>query len=1262
MFAAMGRRKEEDPAVVAARLLGAPERALVAELLDAIRRVNPTGLELSEAAERRRYRLKSQLQSLLVRRFPDEVDMIRAPDSDGAVLLRHRYAERGGAAHALVAELDEDARSIVQRRLDEEAGEVSPGSANEKRRRPVAGSAVPAAATSESDGEPAGQLRLGRAALASYDFDAARSHLELAFARSGGALDAALSLVELLVEHLAQDEDALAVASRLSPAAADHPALRALLALAAGRCGDRPAVERWLRGVNDEGAVPAWLALTDRALGNGRDDEAAACFDCAREAGAATADLVGREAEMTRLRSKRWRDVDADLDRALAAGDLEDTEARAREILSHWPEAPVARRLVAVAKERRRAEQCASVLAEASHALARGETDLAATRSAAARALGADTVALDEAIAAEAAAARRHRERTEIDRMVARLTDCRSRAALLAYLELPPHLRDQVRITSGRDALGWLDELGNLSDSRAAAAVDGIMALEQLRTDDPDAVIATLEPHEAALHRVKTAGAMLARARAAIAVKRRRVIEEQLVAASKALEENDLDRAADLLSRIPERALDGGGRDRRQALASALEHAGILRGQVKVIDDRILAGDFLGAKTAIELLLESANPEERDRWSARYTDIAEQARQQWPVYELSMAGAPIGELPHLGAELGAEYQSLPVWYSLDGDALFLACSHSRWIFVYVIDLATQRLRRAVVVPLPSLLGRRDVTVWRNVVWVVGDERLFAVDLNGLAVHAWRDLHGLSFPVRGIRAAHVLPDAGYLWVHADEGRAVVIDLRRWTQRDAKVGYTIARLLGSGAPLIASFSPFGTIGLREADGRARDTYEVPGHQVHALAPHPQGGDRRLALLSRMTPDRSEPLRLALADTERRDRQPLSDVDGERPHALVAPSAHKVAVVASAHGVGATRVHGFRADGDLAPLYQFDVPYRLVLAEDTAARRAVALFPTSSGLGMRELTDQMPVVEGGVSISSYLSAFRVPFDCAKALPPPPGWRRGLLDRLVTLDGADFRAELDRIRREYERDVGVLLAITGYLPVGDHPEHLEFIERHHRGNTLADLQRADLDACSGAWESVAKRLEAIGVVTLPAPSRPHYFHILGIAILRTGHHDEARRAFESARELGGKECQIEECLDWLNAIVDEQGRDATSLTEPERLARALRLAGGCLEGGDADGARRALERSEILAVDEGQSLARLAAAWLALPSVDDLARVQKAQALARFCAWCEAESRCEAVPLSGPWDAERLGALRLQATSWLDGNVPSGHRAMQT
>jgi len=64
------------------------------DLILLIHEVNPSGRELNGEVERRRYRLKGRLQSLLISRFREQVEVVPVPESRDVVSLRYRPQNR----------------------------------------------------------------------------------------------------------------------------------------------------------------------------------------------------------------------------------------------------------------------------------------------------------------------------------------------------------------------------------------------------------------------------------------------------------------------------------------------------------------------------------------------------------------------------------------------------------------------------------------------------------------------------------------------------------------------------------------------------------------------------------------------------------------------------------------------------------------------------------------------------------------------------------------------------------------------------------------------------------------------------------------------------------------------------------------------------------------------------------------------------------------------------------------------------------------
>ena len=132
-----------------------------------IHEVNPTGLGLPPAIERRRYELKALLQSLLVRDFPDEIVVVPVPGQEDVVTLYYRPHDRD-ACHAVISELEDDARSFVRLQLDLATSggtESGPRVSWERERREGRRQGVPAPASRSEAGDPRQLVRLGREAL-----------------------------------------------------------------------------------------------------------------------------------------------------------------------------------------------------------------------------------------------------------------------------------------------------------------------------------------------------------------------------------------------------------------------------------------------------------------------------------------------------------------------------------------------------------------------------------------------------------------------------------------------------------------------------------------------------------------------------------------------------------------------------------------------------------------------------------------------------------------------------------------------------------------------------------------------------------------------------------------------------------------------------------------------------------------------------------------------------------------------------------------
>src|SRR5262249_35920442 len=155
-------------------------------------------LDLPAAERARRYADKNRIQSLLIQRFAEEIEVIPDPgEGEGVVILRHRPSG-SSASHAVIAELGEEARMWVQTQIDlgaagsPAAPSPSPTSSRKQAKSPIHAGEDP------SGGEMSlpELLEAGSQARDAYDYGLARSLFTRALEQSGGAAAAAAALLD----------------------------------------------------------------------------------------------------------------------------------------------------------------------------------------------------------------------------------------------------------------------------------------------------------------------------------------------------------------------------------------------------------------------------------------------------------------------------------------------------------------------------------------------------------------------------------------------------------------------------------------------------------------------------------------------------------------------------------------------------------------------------------------------------------------------------------------------------------------------------------------------------------------------------------------------------------------------------------------------------------------------------------------------------------------------------------------------------------
>ncbi len=907
------------------------------DLFDLIHRVNPTGEELPEQEAARRYAQKRRLQSLLIRRFGDRHLTVATTGDEGIVSLDHRSGARD-ACHAVIDELEPDARAWVRRQLDlaafDDEDEVAP---------------EPPGRTEAGGGEAVAELlRRGREAVEEFDYEGGEELLERALAGAppgtAPAAAAAQALLELQVDTLGVDTAALELEPRLDPRIREVPTVRALLALAAARLGDAERAVSLLgdgpspggpssrgpslrgpslrptptvAGLSRPRTAEVYAALTAGAIRD-RDRDAAQRFLTRLTEIDATHPLIpSLDDEIAGLRADDFHAVEAELERRFRDRGAAAVEAEARALADRWPEGEVARRILRQAAAERRREEIAEHLERARIAGAEQRFADAERHFQAAIDAGAEQPDLP-ALAAEAREqARRQRRRAEIAGVVGRFAELqvsppvpqgalgpaadegRRRQALLAYLALSTGARARVRDQLDEPVLGWLVELeAPRSGARAQSAVTAGLALERaaaaLAAGDPRAAVDELEAQRTTLRQVGRARSLWQEAHQGLAEERRRRGREALEAARSALGRGQTAEARRLLDAVPRADLADRDRSRAEELGAEVGAAEARERLERQYDERLAAGDLAVALTRARVLAQrTAATAPGAAWSRRLAELQGRLRSAWRLEVVTEeAAADAAPPPSHWREKSV------VWLDGEGRELVLATAWERWLVLSIVDVERSRVTARVSLQTPRPLEQPLVTRRHgDRLWISGHAGdVVELDRNSWDVLGFYPLGELVTGNRSIGGVLTLPEVPWAWIHvkgewggdvtwvADRAEHRVV--RRLT--DSLVSFL--PILAGGGPRVLRSGPRLAARLFTAAGEPASSEPLVRGWVSDVDRGPDG--RGLLLLAHPAPTEAES-----ADDDSEDRglelvrftEPPPGGALERSRALELPEAH-------------------------------------------------------------------------------------------------------------------------------------------------------------------------------------------------------------------------------------------------------------------------------------------------------------------------------------------------------------------------------------
>jgi hypothetical protein len=1256
------------------------------ELAELIQRVNPTNRELSPAEVTRRYRLKNQLQSLLVRRFASEVKV--SADREGVALLAHRGSGKS-ACHAVLGELDEDARSWVQRRLDEGAAPEPPTALASARKIGLNGNVAGHGDENESllDEKLSVEelLARGHEAMAAYDYELARQAYERALANSGGDAAAAEALFGLLVEHLAAYSEAVALWPRLSPGATADARIRTLVALATAHVGEEAHAHELLQDLTREGdlsaAADVYQILARRSLE--RDDEAgdaAAALDLAlaRQHGGSSLAVLELERDLAAQVARRCAPLEAGALGAYDAGRMDEAEQRARDVLARWPASRAARTLLGRIEAQRRQARADALLARADAAMVARDFAVAVGLLREARALDVQSeetlTGIVTRLAQAETAARDQLAQARVSEVAALLTQERLEEGLLAYLGLNEAQRAEIRRTHGVAMLGWLEEMGAPpAGARAQAAVQAVQALARavaaLARDDGHAAEAEIAAHVKMLQKVPAWRAVQEDAAEAIARSERARSQEELARIAALLDTGgDPALARALVDAIDPRWLGEPARVALEALRARLAYAESRALIEARIESALARGDLLDARDAADagLALALALPGERAAWQRRRDDLNVRLRRVWCI-QICPGDDRRPILDRLGVEPHALGHGAPI--TPDGAHFILAVSLRCWLFLRVISTRDMRVTQYVFMRTPAPLLLDTITVLDDEISLVGKQgKILRLKPDTWDVIAWRDLTAFVGEHERISDVQLMAGTDFLWLWSGStGRAatlLIVDLARWSLHRSLSGpmrmprrvdtHTRGMMLLEGAGVRG--------GIYRADGTRETQYRLPETSgfLETVTFHPRASG--LIVVDRIYREQSTSTRVrwfTAAGTELAAVETDSGFSMECESFGSDPDRGLIFLVPG-RGIEERVITAMATDGGLRVLYRVLVSEHVALLQDANGIHRFALDWDEARFELVPVGSEPPILTTTAPKQSPLLEQRYDFACSATIPASEPHLRAFRSGFEQMapdeiDTALHALQCDpRMDARMWADVVVTLASDYSSQASD--ECVAWALARYPDHADLALNAADYHANQASLSELSWLLETIDASQLSPPRIRHLYHLRGLALLESGRLDEALAAWtQGATYAQGEQdaCELQRYIEML-APVDLDRDEGGLTTVAGRMHWSAMAADRCLGRGDMRGALAAVDRAHVWQTADMQSVAHLARVYLQSEDPSPVHVFHQLLALAAFDAYSKPDPESylanQLVFPRATFSDEELVALAERVRTWLD------------
>lgn len=1210
------------------------------ELMDLIHVVNPTGHVQTANETATRYTWKSRLQSLLIRRFADRIAIEPASDDGQVIAIRLPNLDRN-ACHALLSELDDDARSWVLRQLDTERAEVT---APEPQ---VVELPIEPQQEAELDGHEWRALcEQGMRAAERYEYTEAQQLLSEAFERSAGHADAAIPLLTLLVDQLGADVEALQLGRRLEPELAGNDEVRGLLATASVRAGDELEAARLVRGLEHQRARDALALWALRAAG--RADRAAmdaALSQLRLRDPSHPALLAAPEALKQEMRRRRAPQEQA-MRAAMGAGDLDEAERLARILLAEDASHELANRTLRRIALERTQREIDRATREAHAAAERSDWPLAIalTRKALSLSSGSQRSQLHKQLQQYEAAHRHAQDGHKAEQIYQLLANGSLPAALAAYAQLPASLRANVRARWHGPELAWMERLEASGQGRkgksVVAAVAALASACPFVDSEPERFVQIAAPYEHLLQPLEQARRWFRTARDHMARHKLQQARQAVQRAQALLHAGQVTESAFVPSSLI-KVLPPHERAEAEALLQRIEQELARQRKSQRIDELAAEAQYLQARDLASQLAQ-ADAEARQHWQRRTEELQSLVQKSFRVHVLEPPALPrahdldVSSWPHEAMQALLADGALVVVQVWDG-----------LVLARIVDRNSE-VRSAMMCRTPEPLGAVRVKVIGDRLWLLGTGAL------ELEPHSWNVISYLpeamlAGPDASLLRVEVSSSGKYLWCSVRVGQANqtrIVD-RRGRFHRALDGYSDPRAAGHDRALMLCVrQDTGPVLMTESGAQASS----PGRAelVHATATAPYPASRGVIAVGPERPQERKTAALALCWWSPEGKvmgvEPIADTHGWWPAALASDLDQGLLFACVQTDNGSILVaYGAREGQQLQELYRVRCPGPVALVHGDGGPVFAAL--NQPRLTLLPLGDSPP---DDLATSEPLQ--RNWFALDDGAPQGAGVSAEFEAILTQQVPSGLHSSVTTYSRHHTDDLAALLRLQEWLRAqGRHPERqdvIELLKAHHANSPEVVMLRANEEAARQRWASVVELLEPVLKPDLKPGLMKQAQHLLVAALCHQGRLQEAAQQLAHAQPQQARDFEL--WSEWVQYWLKPQERDRCRPVHA--LLDAIEAFERAADAWQYADAQASLHQPVVFHARELQSTARLAHAYLEAPPNQPEHVFDMAVALASFVAFVRTGRAGHLPMMQRRWSDAVVQELANRSAQWLE------------